>query len=159
MKRVVFDCNIFLQALARPQSPAGICFQLAEQGIIHIYISDEIMTEIGDVLRRPVIQTRFPQLTETVIGAFLEHIRRIGLYYSAIPHHVSYLRDVDDEPYLNLAISVNADFLVSRDNDLLGLMTSYDDVSSAFRRQWYWLKIVDPLTFLHTFDQEVNSKR
>ena len=31
-------------------------------------------------------------------------------------------RDPDDEPYLNLAIAVSADYLVTRDNDMLDLM-------------------------------------
>ena len=52
-------------------------------------------------------------------------------------------RDPKDEPYLNLAIATDASYLVSRDNDLLDLMTD-----SEFRTQHPDLKILDPVAFL-----------
>ena len=56
-------------------------------------------------------------------------------------------RDPDDEPYLNLAIAVSADYLVTRDNDLLDLMQD-----SAFRVRFPSLTILDPVTALRLLD-------
>ena len=39
-----------------------------------------------------------------------------------VPAIFTLIRDPDDEPYLNLAIAVSAEYLVTRDNDMLDLM-------------------------------------
>ena len=52
-------------------------------------------------------------------------------------------RDPDDEVFLNLAIQSDAEFLVTRDRDLLDLM---DD--SEFCSQFPHLRIVAPVGFL-----------
>ena len=52
------------------------------------------------------------------------------------PRDLIYQRDEDDEPYINLAIEVGAQFLVSRDKDLLDLMTSYADDCKEFRQRF-----------------------
>ena len=40
-----------------------------------------------------------------------------GLYLRRVPQHFTYPRDPKDEPQLNLAIEVKADYIVSRDKD------------------------------------------
>jgi predicted nucleic acid-binding protein len=49
-----------------------------------------------------------------------------------VPKEFSYRRD-EDEPYINLAVAAGADFIVSRDRDLLDLMTGYTDECKEFR--------------------------
>jgi predicted nucleic acid-binding protein len=61
---------------------------------------------------------------------------------------ISTIRAILNEPYLNLAIEANAVFLVSRNNDLLDLMTGYTDECKDFRRRFRRLKILDPVEFL-----------
>jgi predicted nucleic acid-binding protein len=56
---VVCDCNVLLQAAARKTSPAAACLRLAEEGFLRLYISEEILTEISEVLNRPKIRERF----------------------------------------------------------------------------------------------------
>ncbi len=68
------------------------------------------------------------------------------------PNILRYLRDPNDAPYLNLAIETKAVFLVSRDNDLLDLMTDYTDESKDFRRRFRKIKIVDPVKFLQIME-------
>lgn len=145
----VFDCNIYLQAAARPFSPSAACLRLAEEGIVLLYVSEEILAEVSEVLRRPAIQKRFPELTEESIDKFLERVRSFSKLVGKVPAKFSYSRDVDDEIYINLAVEAEADFLVSRDNDLLDLMTDYTDECKDFRRRFRWLKVVDPIEFLN----------
>ena len=59
------------------------------------------------------------------------------------PNAYSLPRDPKDERYLNVAIASNAEFLVSRDLDLLDLMKD-----TAFRQQFPSLVILDPVAFL-----------
>ncbi|MGH9949706.1 MAG: hypothetical protein ACRD6X_21265 [Pyrinomonadaceae bacterium] len=49
---------------------------------------------------------------------------------------------------MNLAIAVNADYLVTTDRDMLDLMTGIDLESKQFRQRFRGLKIVHPNEFL-----------
>lgn len=60
-----------------------------------------------------------------------------------VPEVALLARDPKDEPYINLALAAGAAFLVSRDNDLLDLMTDPE-----FRGRFPGLQIVDPATLL-----------
>ena len=66
-----------------------------------------------------------------------------------IPRVFEYPRDPNDEPYINLAIAARAKYLVSRDKDLLDLMTATDFESKQFRQRFRFLRIIDPVDVLH----------
>lgn len=144
----VFDCNIFLQAAARPASPAGECLSLAEKGFVRLFVSKDVLTEISGVLRRPIIQNRFSALTDENIDLFLERARGFSHFVKNVPVKFNLSRDVDDEIYINLAVVAKADFLVSRDNDLLDLMNGYSTEAKEFRQRFRFLRVVEPLEFL-----------
>jgi len=144
----VYDCNIYLQAASRPNSPAGECLRLAENGIVRLYISHDILTEISEVLHRPKIRERFSDLTDKSIYLFLEKVRGFSHFVKRIPLKFKLPRDVDDEPYINLAARAKADYIVSRDNDLLDLMVDYTDEAKEFRQKFRPLKVIEPLEFL-----------
>ena len=144
----VFDCNVYLQAAARPLSPSAACLRLAEEGLVLLYVSEDVLVEVSEVLRCPAIQKRFPELTNEDINKFLERVKGFAKLVKKVPAKFSYPRDVDDEIYINLAVEAEADFLVSRDKDLLDLMTGYTDECKDFRRRFRWLKVVDPVEFL-----------
>jgi predicted nucleic acid-binding protein len=56
--------------------------------------------------------------------------------------------DPTDEPYLDLAAAVKADYLVTRDEDLLTLMTGHSAFCKEFRQKTRPLAILDPVMFL-----------
>ena len=56
--------------------------------------------------------------------------------------------DPKDEPYINLAIAADADYIVSRDKDLLDLMTGHTKECKEFRRKFRSLKVIEPQEFL-----------
>lgn len=60
--RAVFDCMIFLQGAARRQSSAAACLLLVELAVIELCISEEIVSEIQDVLTRARIRQRFSRI-------------------------------------------------------------------------------------------------
>ena len=61
---------------------------------------------------------------------------------------VLFPRDPDDEPYLNLAAHAPAEYLVTRDRDMLDLADSTDDDAKHLRRICPGLKILDPVSLL-----------
>jgi putative PIN family toxin of toxin-antitoxin system len=146
--RVVFDCNVLLQAAARQKSVAASCLALADKGLIQLAVSEDVLLEIEDVLNRPEVRACFPDLNDEIVSAFLTRLRNVSDFVSNVPTAFSYSRDEDDEPYINLAIEVGADFIVSRDKDLLDLMTGYADICKEFRQRFRKLKVVEPVDLL-----------
>ncbi len=144
----VFDCNVHLQAASREKSVAAECLRLIERGLVHHYLSEETLAEVEDVLNRPEIRSYFKTLTDEIVEAFLLKLRRNSKIIRLIPKKFSYSRDPDDEPYVNLAIEAKADYLVSRDNDLLDLMTDYTVEAKEFRQRFRPLKVIEPIEFL-----------
>ncbi len=155
--RAVFDCNTYLQAVVRRGSPAGLCFKLAEKRKIELFISKDVLAEIEDVLNRPKIKERFVNLTDERIEEFLNSISKIAEFVKKVPKFFSLPRDVNDEPYINLAVECEADFIVTRDKDLIYLMSGYDLESKQFRQKFRPLKIVQPLEFLQIVDEEIRD--
>ena len=113
--RVVFDCLVFLQAASQRESIAAPCLRLAEGKHIELCLSPAVLTEVGDVLSRPSIRSRFATLNDSLVTEFLRALTRFGKMYPLVREHVTCERDPKDEPYLNLAIGAEARFLASRD--------------------------------------------
>ena len=151
---VIFDTNIFLQALIRERGPAVRCLEYFDQGKVLLAISRATLAEIADVLTRPHLREKYLLLTEERIADLLERVRYKGIYFRQVKQHFSYPRDPDDEPYLNLAIEVEADYLISRDADLLDLMKWEQEAGRAFQQRFRSLKIVTPLEFLRAMESQ-----
>jgi putative PIN family toxin of toxin-antitoxin system len=146
--RVVYDCMIFLQAAARGGSPAGLCLSLAEQRFVELCVSSMVLDEVGEVLRRPRLRAKFPVLTAEVVSQFLQAVKGFSTFFSSVQREFTFARDPKDEPYINLARTANARYLVSRDAHLLDVPTSSDMDSRHIREECPGLEFVDPLTFL-----------
>ncbi len=153
--KAVFDCMVYLQAAAREESPAAACLRLAENNLVQLFVSSDILDEIRDVLSRPKIRVRFSELTDETVTAFVGRLRKTDELVESVPRRFAFSRDVDDEPYLNLAIEVQADYLVSRDNDLLDLMKSTTVDGIDFRKRSPFLRILNPVVFLREIEQKL----
>jgi putative PIN family toxin of toxin-antitoxin system len=119
---------------------------LAEKGLVQLFVSKEVLLEIEDVLNRPEVRTHFPDLSDEIAGAFLKRLRNLSDFVSNVPRTFKYSRD--DESYINLAVEVSADFIVSRDRDLLDLMTGHTDDCKEFRQRFRALKVIEPVDLL-----------
>ncbi len=78
----VFDCNILLQAVARKTGPAAACLRLAEESFVHLHLSEEILTELSQVLNRPKIRTRYPELADEDVAEFLRPSRNVAQHWA-----------------------------------------------------------------------------
>ena len=141
--RAVFDCMIYLQAASNWNGASGECIRRSLFGDFELCQSLQVLAEIRDVLTRPKIEKKFPELTLDRVNQFLKDISRYALQYPQPPTVFSLPRDPNDEKYLNLAIASNAQYLVTRDNDLLDLMKDEN-----FRSAYPTLEIVKPDAFL-----------
>ncbi|NOT59348.1 MAG: putative toxin-antitoxin system toxin component, PIN family [Acidobacteria bacterium] len=152
--RIVLDCMICLQAAAREQSRAAACFRFAENHLVQLFISRAILKEVEDVLSRDYIRAHFQTLTDESVAMFLERLRYAAEFVRMVPRHFNYeRRDVKDEPYINLAVEVEADYLISRDRDLLDLMSWRQEAGREFQKRFRAMRIVTPEDFLLAMQQ------
>ncbi len=151
--RVVFDCMIYLQATANESSPAAALLRMMDDSIISLFVSNEILDEVRDVLSRPNIRQKNPRITHKQVDALLTRLAEQGTLLESVPKHFSYERDPKDEKYINLAVEADAAYLVSRDNDLLDLMREDLAGSKDFRQQFPTLTILNPVAFLRQIEQ------
>jgi putative PIN family toxin of toxin-antitoxin system len=145
----VFDCVTFVQSLISETGPAVQCTELFEQGKILLAFSNETLSELNEVLSRSTLRERYPRLTDQRVDSLIALLVRQGRLYRRVKRHIQFQRDPSDEPYLNLAVEAEADFLVTRDRDLLDLMDWKREEGRAFQKRFRRLKIVDPVVFVN----------
>jgi hypothetical protein len=146
--QVVFDCMIYLQALISATGPAAALLRLVDDQELALFLSYEILEEIHDVLSRPKIRQINVHITDDRVIAFVTRLAENAILVKDVPQHFNYTRDPKDEKYINLAVEVAANYIISRDRDLLDLMTGYTAECKEFRRRFRPLKIVEPVSFL-----------
>jgi putative PIN family toxin of toxin-antitoxin system len=157
---VIFDCNVFVQAIANEESAAARALDLLDEDAITLFISDAVLSEIQDVLSRPHIRQLMPNITDERVDALLRRLERKAIHIKNVPEEFRYERDPKDERYVNLAIITDARYLVSKDKDLLDLVNPSIKGSESFRTRYPMLKILKPPDFmkeieeLRTSDQE-----
>ena len=145
---VVFDCVVFLQSLISEVGPAARSLELFEHGKFSSAVSREVLSEIREVLSRSELRKRYPVLIDERVDRLIDVLVYRGQLFRQIRRHYEYQRDPYDEAYLNLAIEAHADFLVTRDNDMLDLMKWEREEGRAFQKRFRRLKIVDLSVFL-----------
>lgn len=147
--RVVFDCNVFWKAFFSRTGAGYWCYRLITDGkVVRHFFSPTTVDELIEVLSREETLEKFPEYDSDDVGEFVRYVVSISKLVRNVPHQVELPRDKDDESYLDLAVAVDADYLVTSDKDLLDLMTRIDTESKQFRQRFRHLKIVRPDEFL-----------
>ena len=111
-------------------------------------MSEPIIREVRDVLNRAELRRKLPGINDRIVNAFLTKLEAKAILLANVPEEFHYERDPDDEMYINLAIVSNATYLVSRDNDLLDLMTVSTDIARQFRSRYPFLRIMTAANFI-----------
>ena len=139
-----------MQAALSDRGPASVALQLMEESRIVVFISPQVREEYDAVLNRVAIRIKNPLLTYERVQEILARIDAKTRVVTVIKSYIQFSRDPNDEPILNLAIQVKADYLVARDQDLLDLGQSAD-----FRLLFPFVKIVDPSVFVKQLTQGI----
>ena len=146
MTNAVFDTVIYLQATLSDKGAAYACWQLVEKGEVRVFITEAILAEIEDVLNRPKLRKKYSVLTDEKIAEVLQSVRAHAVLIENINRIYAFERDPNDEVFINLALVCKAEFLVSRDNDLLDLRKD-----ESFKISFPQLRIVSPAEFLEIY--------
>lgn len=139
----VFDTNVILQAILNETGPADACMNLTFGSDVKLITADAVLDELQDVIARPNLVAKYKSLRTERPHLLIQKIYSKAAIVSSIPRKFRFERDRSDEIFINLALKMQADFVVSRDRDLLDLM---DD--SEFCSKFPKLKIVTPVGFL-----------
>jgi putative PIN family toxin of toxin-antitoxin system len=107
MIRVVLDTNVIVSAVLVPAGNQASILLLALRGQIAIYVSEPLLAEYEEVLRRPRLK-----LTPHRIEAALNTIRKVA--HSVSPRStLSISPDESDNRILECAAAARADYLVT----------------------------------------------
>ena len=145
----VFDCMVYLQAIVNEHGPSAAVVRAVREDRVLLFHSAEIVAELRDVLSRPILRQKFPRLTAERVEALIQLAIEKGVSIQNVPPEFVCQRDPKDEKYINLAIVAKADYIVSRDNDLLDLMDESRRDGREFRARFPMLTILDPVMFLN----------
>ncbi|MBI5875352.1 MAG: putative toxin-antitoxin system toxin component, PIN family [Deltaproteobacteria bacterium] len=143
MIKAVIDTNIWVSALINPFGyPAAIRKHFENAEFISV-ISEPILDEIADVLSRPRIRNKYDIASKDIqellilIDERAENVLLSG--------DVDICRDKDDNLIIETAIKGNADYIVTRDDDV-----KFDKEISRFLSQ-YNISIITVAKFLMLF--------
>ena len=105
--RVVLDTNVLVSGLLTPLGPSARLIDLAQRREIRLLYDDRMFQEYAQVLRRPHFG-----FSPSAIDILLEFLEVDGEHIVARPLH-SMGVDPSDHPFLETAISGEADLLVT----------------------------------------------
>jgi uncharacterized protein len=118
--RTVIDNNVLVSGLLWDGKP-GRVFAAVTEGHVQIFLSEELLAELREVLRRSKFATRLA-LKEMTPETALAKIQVVARLVPAPPVlSPPLLRDPDDLAVLACAISAAVDVIITGDKDLLTL--------------------------------------
>jgi putative PIN family toxin of toxin-antitoxin system len=140
MLRAVFDTVVFVRALINPHSRCGRL--LGEHSSrFQMVVSEPIVRELLEVLRRPELTLKYRGLSEMNIRRIIDLLAQAeSVQVTAVP---AIGRDPKDDIFIATALAGRVDYLVSEDNDLLVL----GDTTG--------IPIVDARTFIALFESGI----
>ena len=136
--RVVLDTNVLVSGLLQPRGPSGTIVRGVLRGKICLFYDARILNEYREVLRRPKFRFR-----PSEIEAFLDQLQSVGVPVAASAISLQ-LPDPDDAPFLEVAVSGGAPYLVTGNR-------------RHFPGHIGPLKVVSPRDFLSLLDSEVET--
>ena len=140
----VFDCNVFAQALINPNGPAGALVEAAARGTLRLFVTEHLLVEIRELpFKLPPRLGVGHARVDRLLGDLLAYAEPV----SSIPSVFTAGRDPDDAAYVDLAAAAGAEYLVTRDKDLLALAADTAE-GRAFALRFPGLRVVDPVAFL-----------
>jgi len=113
--RAVFDNNVLVSAALLDGIPRKAFDKALDNG--RLLVSVAVMSELADVLHRPKFDKYVPYAERMLF--LLSYLKVADL--TRITETIAVCRDPRDNKLLELAVSGNAAFLITGDNDLLTL--------------------------------------
>ena len=108
----VFNTNVWVAALRSRRGASFIILKAIRQGLVAGAVSQALLLEYGDVLRRDVNLEQFwtdANEIEVILGVLADRLIPVSIYYKWRPQ----LNDPDDEMVLECAINAQAKSIIT----------------------------------------------
>lgn len=136
MYKVVLDSTVLISAFLAKRGVSAELLHKAKDGGIDMCLAEEILEEVQRVLLQyQKIRKRYHYSDQNVIQ-FVQNLRLVAHLITELPSIEAVNSDPNDNMVVACALKAQADFIVTRDNDLLSL-ENYEDI-----------KIVTPEKFM-----------
>lgn len=147
--RVVLDTVVFIQALISGRGAAAGCISELRAGRFVLLMSDVTFAELNGIFHRPKFRAKYSFVTDEKVKIFSEEIKSLAVTISNPPHAFKLPRDFKDEPFIDLAVAGDAQFIVTwNERHLTYLMRQDTPEGKDFCSRFPNLKIVSPPEFL-----------
>ena len=105
--KIVLDTNVLVSGLLTPLGSSGDILRMVFSGQLDLCIDARIFMEYQDVLLRPSFNFNTVHIT-----TLLNYIHHNGIFVTAPPLN-QHLPDIDDEPFLEVAITAKVSSLIT----------------------------------------------
>jgi uncharacterized protein len=155
VRKVVYDCNIFAQALMNPIGPAGACVEAALDGRVLLYVSEFVLSEIRAIPSKPTPSKAGVTLRKA--ENLIQQLLVSAEYVPDVPVQYVHPIDEDDSGYINLALITEAELIVSRDRHLINLNNPAKPWSLEFRGRFPTLRVISPEVLLQELREDTSN--
>lgn len=143
--RITLDTNVLVSAfISRQGKPAHILEVILALNEITLVVSEVILAEVEEVLRRQEVVRRF-HYSASDVSEFVEGLRKVSEVIEIRSKFSTIKDDPDDNLVLSTAYDGKAEYLVSGDRHITGL------------REFRGIKIVNPSQFTDISKGEFGS--
>jgi putative PIN family toxin of toxin-antitoxin system len=143
---IVIDTNLWISALINARGAPARVLDAALAGRVRLILSDPLLAELHDVVRRGRIRRRIP-LDDLELEGYLAAISR-GSSVVEISGTVQVCRDPKDDIVIESAIRGAAHYIVSRDEDLTRDLALVDTLRA------FGIDVLTVARFLERLDAE-----
>jgi putative PIN family toxin of toxin-antitoxin system len=119
--KLVVDTNVFISAFYWGGNPQKIIDRIIE-GTDEMYISNEILNEIAEVMARPRFKSE-----PAIIDRYIKTIEKLGKKVFITGNIQGICRDKDDDDKLECGILGKVNYIITGDDDLL-ILDHYENI-------------------------------
>jgi putative PIN family toxin of toxin-antitoxin system len=122
MPKAVLDTTVLVSAFLR-HSPGGVSYELlrlAGTGAYELYLSDDILEETAAVLLREGRLRQRYLYTDKEVIEYCQDLGRLATIVNVLAVE-PIVRDPNDDMIVACALAAGADYLVTRDKDMLSI--------------------------------------
>lgn len=138
MLKIIIDTNVVISFLITNSDFIKKIIELKNLRKVDLYCSLEIFEEVKNTLQKPRIKEVL-KVNPKKIASFMA-LYKYKLIFEKPCHSVNICRDPKDNKFLELSKTIQADFQITGDKDLLEL------------KQFESTKILNPSEFIANFD-------
>jgi putative PIN family toxin of toxin-antitoxin system len=140
--RVVFDCNVFAQAMITPMGKSGQCVDQVLDGRLRLFWSDYVLAEIRRIPNKPT--PRKLGIISEVVESLIARLLPVAHLIENPPPVYNHPLDPKDSHYVDLAVATDSKLIVRSDKHLLNLMRPQSRDRADFIHRFPAIAILQP---------------